>query len=80
MAKTMDASVTAGFGWEESRSVSWTESLEIGGGVEKFAGGYDCYEMVPYIYHARARTVAGATYPYIEVDYYVPWIGECTTQ
>lgn len=77
---TMDTSLTTGFGWEESHSVSWTQDLEIGGGVEKFAGSYDCYEMVPYIYHAKAKTVAGATYPYIEVDYYVPWVGECAKQ
>lgn len=31
--------------------------------------------MVPYVYQAMALTDAGATYPYLEADYYVPCIG-----
>jgi hypothetical protein len=80
---TVDSSVTLGFGWEASRSVSWEETLELGGAIDMPADlrfQYQGYELVPYIYHAKARTLAGATYPYLEVDYYVPALGACPGQ
>jgi hypothetical protein len=78
---TVDAGVTVGFGWDESRSVSWSNELEIGGAVYKVSNPafQTCvYNVVPYIYHAKATTLAGVTYPYLEMDYYVPSLeGNC---
>jgi len=34
-----------------------------------------CYKIVPYVYQAWAQTLSGATYPYLELDYYVTCIG-----
>jgi hypothetical protein len=74
---TVDSGVTVGWGREESHEVSWGTELSLGGGVYKFTDlDRPCYDVVPFIYHARARTRAGVIYPYIELDYYVPWIGE----
>jgi len=79
---TVDAGVTVGFGKDESRSVSWSNELEIGGSVYKVsdpAFASCSYTVVPYIYHAQAATEAGITYSYLEMDYYVPWLdGGCT--
>lgn len=79
---TVDAGVTVGFGWDESRSVSWSNELEIGGAIYKISNPafQTCvYTAVPYIYHAKATSVAGVTYPYLEMDYYVPSLeGNCT--
>ena len=78
---TVDAGVTVGFGWDVSRSVSWSNALEIGGAVYKVSDPafQTCaYTVVPYIYHAKASTLAGVTYPYLEMDYYVPSLaGNC---
>ncbi len=78
---TVDAGVTVGFGWDASRSVSWSNELEIGGAVYKVSDPafQTCvYNVVPYIYHAKATTLAGVTYPYLEMDYYVPSLeGNC---
>lgn len=86
---TMDASVTAGYGQDWSRTTTWGESLYLGGGAYKYQV-YDCatvnpnctpcltcqnYTIVPYIYQDTAVSEAGATYPYLVVDYYVPAIG-----
>ena len=79
---TVDAGVTIGFGQDESRSVSWSDELEIGGAVYLISDPAfeTCdYTVVPYIYHAKATTLAGVTYPYLEMDYYVPSLeGNCT--
>lgn len=77
---TVDTSVTGGYGREWTRSVNWEETLSFGGGVYKFTGAYDCYDIVPFVYRAKARTQAGTAYPYLELDYYVPWIGACAYQ
>jgi hypothetical protein len=78
---TVDAGVTAGFGWDKSRSVSWSDELEIGGTVYLVSDPAftTCvYTVVPYIYHAKATSLAGVTYPYLEMDYYVPLLeGNC---
>jgi hypothetical protein len=78
---TVDAGFTFGFGWDRSRSVSWSNELEIGGSVYLLsdpAFASCVYTVVPYIYHAKATTLAGATYPYLEMDYYVPSLeGDC---
>jgi hypothetical protein len=78
---TVDAGFTAGFGWDESRSLSWSEDLEIGGTVYLVSDPAfeTCvYTVVPYIHHAKATTLAGVTYPYLEMDYYVPLLeGDC---
>jgi hypothetical protein len=69
---------TYGQGWEEARMVTWEETLEIGGLVEKFQDNRrECYDIVPFVYTARAVTGAGLVYEYTELDYYVPWIGDC---
>ena len=76
---TVDASVTAGYGEQWSRSVGWEESLCIQGNVEHFTdddcSGCSAYRVVPYVYQATAVSEAGETYPYLEADYYVPSIG-----
>jgi hypothetical protein len=74
----VDGSGTYGQGWEEARMVTWEDTLEIGGLVEKFQDeARECYDLVPYVYMARAVTGAGQVYEYTEMDYYVPWIGPC---
>jgi hypothetical protein len=74
----VDVSGTYGQGWEEARMVTWEETLEIGGLVEKFQDDTrECYDVVPFVYTARAVTGAGMVYDYTEMDYYVPWIGDC---
>ena len=76
---TVDASVTAGYGEQWSRSVGWEESLCIQGNVEHFTdddcSGCSAYRVVPYVYQATAVSEAGETYPYLEADYFVPSIG-----
>jgi hypothetical protein len=76
---TVDAGVTVGFGWESSRSLSWTDTLEIGGAIEKFSdSSLQAYFVVPYVYQAKATSLAaGVTYPYLEADFYVPCIEPC---
>jgi hypothetical protein len=72
---TLDTSATFGFGSESSRSVSWGEALSITAGVNQFTdSGYQSYKARPFVYHAKARTEAGATYPYLELGWYVPEI------
>lgn len=74
----MDTGVTLGWGWESSRQVNWENTLSFGGGVYKFTDTNRlCYDIVPFVYHARARTLSGVLYPYIVLDYYVPWMGYC---
>jgi hypothetical protein len=69
----VDRSFTGGLGVRWSDSTNWTESLAFGGRVYSFnQQEYPNYQIVPYVYHANARTVAGTTYKYFEVDYYVP--------
>jgi hypothetical protein len=78
---SMDVSFTYGKGWESSRTVSWETALEIGGSVSKFTDPTrQCYDIVPYVYTARAITQAGAVYPYLEADYYVPGVYDCAMQ
>ncbi len=58
------------------------QTVGFSGGVTQF---YDdpsapgdnrpCYKVVPYVYQARAQTLGGFTYPYLELDYYVVCIG-----
>jgi hypothetical protein len=68
-----EVSFTYGKGSEESNITSWESTLEIGGSVEKFQDKNRlCYDIVPYIYKARAKTLAGVVYDYLEMDYYVP--------
>ena len=75
---TVDSSVTFGFGGESSRGVSWNEELSIKTGVEYFSdSSFQCYDAWPYLYHARARTLAGGSYPYLELGWYVPDIYNC---
>jgi hypothetical protein len=77
----LDLSFTYGRGWESSRTVSWEKTLEIGGSVSKFADETrQCYDIVPFIYKAQAITQAGAVYPYLEADYYVPGVYDCAQQ
>jgi hypothetical protein len=72
---TMDTSVTAGYGSDWSRSISWGSALSMAGSLEQYDTGVcpACrdYEIVPFVYEATAVTRAGTTYPYLEWDYYV---------
>jgi hypothetical protein len=75
---TTDVSTTVGFGGEESQITSWEDSLAIKAGVENFRdSGFKCYDAVPYLYHAKARTLGGTSYPYLALDWYVPRIYPC---
>jgi hypothetical protein len=69
---TVDLAGTYGRIWEDSSVTSWESTLEMGGAVEKFQDPNRlCYDIVPYVYTARARTLAGVVYPYLEMDYYL---------
>ena len=59
--------------FEDSSTTTWAETYEIGGGVEKFQDKNRlCYDIVPYIYNTKIRTLAGAVYEVTEMDYYLP--------
>lgn len=72
---TVDASLSAGFGTEWSSSVGFGEGLEYSGSVYHYPTSCTTpcksYSVVPYVYKAQARTLAGVTYSYLEQDYYV---------
>lgn len=68
---TFDTSGTLGFGHEFSSVTSWESTLEMGGAVEKFTADRPCYDIIPYVYKARAKTAAGVVYDYLELDYYL---------
>jgi len=72
---TTDAAATFGFGWNSSKTTSWTSSIMFAGGYSWPADEGLPYFVVPYVYQATAKTQAGATYPYWVMDYYVPEIG-----
>jgi hypothetical protein len=75
---TIDTSVTGGYGRDWTRSVNWEETLSLGGGVYNFTDTTRlCYDIIPFVYKAKARTQADTAYSYLELDYYVPWIGPC---
>jgi hypothetical protein len=77
----LDASFTYGQAYDSARMVTWEKTLEMGGLVEKYQDPTrECYDIVPYVYTARAVTAAGMVYDYLELDYYVPWIGHCVLQ
>ena len=74
-----DRSLTTGRGTESSQRMAWGESLAFYGRSYHFQDpGRLCYTVVPYVYQAKARTLAGVTYPYWEMDYYVTKIWPCT--
>ena len=70
---TADAAGTFGMGWENSSSMSWGEEIQFSGGYKREDDDYRCYKVTPYAYMATAKTLAGATYQYWELDYYVPY-------
>jgi hypothetical protein len=72
---SVDASATFGMGWENSSTMSWSDSLSFAGGYSWPAGNYPFYQVVPYAYQATAKTLAGTAYPYWVMDYYVTGIG-----
>ncbi len=72
---TFDASFTRGSGTEWSSKVGWEDKLSFSGRFCPYAAACPSstcrpYSVVPYVYHATARTLAGATYSYLEQDYY----------
>jgi hypothetical protein len=67
----VDTSASFGRGWENSQTMSWSESLMFAGGYSWAGSGYPSYWAVPYVYQATAKTLAGVTYPYWVMDYYV---------
>jgi hypothetical protein len=74
----VDRSVTAGMGTSSSQTMGWGEKLSFSGRVYQFQDPDRlCYTVVPYVYQAKARTLAGVTYPYWEMDYYVTKIWSC---
>lgn len=72
---SVDASATFGMGWDNSHTISWYDTIAFAGGYSWAGGGVD-YWVVPYAYQATAQTLAGTTYPYWVMDYYVPSIGQ----
>ena len=74
----MDASFTYGMSSMYSTTTSWMDELSFGGKVYNFSVERPCYGIVPYVYSATAKTLAGTTYNYWEVDYYVPTQFPCT--
>ena len=83
-AFSLDASVTAGYGKNWSHKMEWGTGLEFNGSVYNYpittslqAGCVVCkpYSVVPYVYQATAKTLAGATYSYLEQDYYLSSYG-----
>ncbi len=80
MDVTVDAKVSAGYGKEWSSSVGWTPGWSSMASVYHFPDISTCpmsnpcaetYSIVPYVYKAQAKTLAGVTYPYFEQDYFV---------
>jgi hypothetical protein len=69
---TMDAAVTGGLAGNNGTITSWTNALSFGGVVYAFDVDRPSYSLVPYVYKATATTLAGTTYEYWAVDYYVP--------
>jgi hypothetical protein len=61
-------------GWDNSYTMSWSDSIAFAGGYSWDGSGSD-YWVVPYVYQATAETKAGVTYPYWVLDYWVPGIG-----
>lgn len=76
---SIETSLTAGLGSDHSETMSWGKELTFYGRVWNFDPSYNqqCYTVVPYVYEAQAQTLAGVVYPYWEMDYYVPDIGQC---
>ncbi len=68
----VDLTGTYGYRREWGSTLSWGEALEIGGSVEKYQDPNRlCYDIIPFVYTARAITAAGVVYPYLEMDYYL---------
>jgi uncharacterized repeat protein (TIGR01451 family) len=72
---TFDVSYTRGYGEEWSSKVGWENKLSFSGRFCGYASACPTstcqpYSVVPYVYKATARTLAGATYSYFEQDYY----------
>jgi hypothetical protein len=83
---SMDYTESFGSGNSMSETFGWKQTVGFSGGVTLFKDdpndpGDDrpCYRIVPYVYQARAETIGGFTYPYLELDYYVECIG-CGSQ
>jgi hypothetical protein len=73
---SVEASTSFGMGWDNSHTMSWSDTIAFAGGYSwPAAGDYPSYEVVPYVYQATAVTQAGITYPYWVMDYYVTGIG-----
>jgi hypothetical protein len=72
----VDVSATFGMGWDNSHTMSWSDTIAFAGGYSwAGGGGYPSYWVAPYAYQATAVTLAGTTYPYWAMDYYVTSIG-----
>jgi len=66
---------------EDSNVTTWEKTLEVGGGVEKFQDDNRlCYDIVPFIYKAKSRSVAGTVLEYWEMDFYVPDVYNCVKE
>jgi hypothetical protein len=73
---SVDVSATFGMGWDNSHTMSWSDTIAFAGGYSwAGGGGYPSYWVAPYAYQATAVTLAGTTYPYWAMDYYVTSIG-----
>jgi hypothetical protein len=72
---SVDTSATFGWGWDNSHTMSWSDTIAFAGGYSWAGDGYPSYWVAPYVYQATAVTLAGTTYPYWVMDYYVPSIG-----
>jgi len=86
LAVTLDASYTVGAGGEWSSGVSWGSGIEFNGAIFPYIKPStvthmceDCtnYWIKPFIYKAKAETVNGFTYDYLEQDYFVTSYSAC---
>jgi hypothetical protein len=78
----VDTAYTTGDGWSTSEAYGWSQQVGFSAGLTDFyddpddpGDDHSCYKVIPYVYQARAQTLSGFSYPYLELDYYVPCIG-----
>ncbi|MCL7455338.1 MAG: hypothetical protein M8467_20070, partial [Anaerolineae bacterium] len=56
---SVDRSASFGMGLENSHTMSWSDTISFAGGYSWAGGGHPSYQVVPYVYQATAKTLAG---------------------